>query len=299
MEIRNGQLLSSVEIPIPQNVLTTAKRQYKGEDLQRFLSIKLYDITYMSDGLQIKGFLALPPLYEEKLPAIQFNRGGSGAKGALTLEGVFSILGMYAAWGYVAIASQYRGQGGSDGSEEWGAGDTNDAKNLTTLLLSLPYVDTDRIGLIAGSRGGMMAFQMLRSMNNFRAAVTFGAPTMLHLLTEREYIIQTFMPFLKNEESIQKALEERSVVVWADELCKTTPLLLLHGTGDRKVHPSHSLELSKVLLDTLQPHKLILYENADHVLAGRRSESNLEIRQWMDRYVKEKSKLPIVGPHGN
>lgn len=299
MLVPNGQLLSSVEIPIPQNVIASAKRQYKGVDLERFLAMKLYDITYSSDGLKIKGFLALPPLYEEKLPAIQFNRGGSGAKGALTLEGVFAILGMYVSWGYVAIASQYRGQGGSEGAEEWGAGDTNDAKNLTTLLLSLPYVDTDRIGLIAGSRGGMMAFQMLRTMNVFRAAVTFGAPTMLHLLSQKEYIIHTFMPFLSKETSIEQVLEERSVVVWADELCKTTPLLVLHGTGDRKVHPSHSLELSKVLLDTFHPHKLILFENADHVLAGRRAESNLEIRAWIDRYVKEKSKLPIVGPHGN
>lgn len=299
MQVPNGQLLSSVEIPIPQNVIASAKRQYKGVDLERFLAMKLYDITYSSDGLKIKGFLALPPLYEEKLPAIQFNRGGSGSKGALTLEGVFVILGMYVSWGYVAIASQYRGQGGSEGIEEWGAGDTNDAKNLTTLLLSLPYVDTDRIGLIAGSRGGMMAFQMLRWMKVFRAAVTFGAPTMLHILSQREYIIQTFIPFLEKEVSIEQALEERSAVVWASEMCKTTPLLVLHGTGDRKVHPSHALELSKVLLDTLHPHKLILFENADHVLAGRRAESNIEIRNWIDRYVKDKSKLPIVGPHGN
>jgi len=299
MEIRNGQLLSSVEIPIPQNFVTSAKRQYSGVDLVRFLAMKMYEITYFSDGLQIKGFLALPPQYEEKLPAIQFNRGGSGAKGALTTEGVFSILGMYAAWGYVAIASQYRGQGGSEGAEEWGAGDTVDAKNLTTLLLELPYVDNDRIGLIAGSRGGMMAFQMLRTMNVFRAAVTFGAPTMLHLLSKKEYIIQTLLPYLKSSDSIEKALEDRSSVLWASELCKTTPHLVLHGTGDRKVNPLLSLELGKALLETLHPHKLIMYENADHVLAGRRTESNFEIRNWVDRYVKDKSKLPIVGPHGN
>jgi hypothetical protein len=41
-----------------------------------------------------------------------------------------------------------------------------------------------------------------------------------------------------------------------------------------------------------------MYDNADHVLAGRRNESNADIRDWLTHYVTNKSALPRVGPHG-
>jgi dipeptidyl aminopeptidase/acylaminoacyl peptidase len=60
----------------------------------------------------------------------------------------------------------------------------------------------------------------------------------------------------------------------------------------------HSFSLGIALQKSNHPYKLIMYENADHILAGRREESNQEIHKWMNRYVKEKKPLPKVGPHG-
>lgn len=295
----NGTLLEATQLEIPRGALSMAKRAMAASDYERYASITLHDITYASDGLRIKGYMALPPAGESSYPAVIFNRGGSGPKGALTPETAMPIIGLYASWGYVAIASNYRGVGGSQGTtEEWGGRDVDDALNVLPLLDSLPYVDQDRIGLVGGSRGGMMAYMMLARTARFRAAVTFGAPSRIHAEQAQAYIRKTMSGYLPQGSDPQHEAEKRSAVLWADQLCQTTPLLVMHGTGDRRVDAMHSLDLAIKLQELHRPYKLIMYDNADHVLAGRRTESNADIRWWLDTYVKNKAPLPRTGPHG-
>jgi dipeptidyl aminopeptidase/acylaminoacyl peptidase len=276
-----------------------AHRSMSAADYERFHSVTLHEITYASAGRRIKGFLALPPATQQPLPALIFNRGGSGPRGALTSLTAMATAGLYASWGYVCVASNYRGTGGSEGVEEWGAGDVDDAMALLPLLDSFSYVDPDRIGIIGGSRGGMMALMMLTRTSRFRAAVTFGAPTMINAVQHAAYIRKTMSHYLPLGSDEQRESEQRSAVLWAQDLCKTTPLLVLHGTGDRRVSADHGLQFGLALQHSLHPYKLVMYDNADHVLAGRREESNAEIRAWVQRYVVEKGALPRVGEHGN
>lgn len=294
----NGTLIESTAIPIPQTTLSMLSRSLSDEDKQRLNTVSFYEITYLSEGLKIRGFLALPPAVEPAMPAVIFNRGGSGPRGALDAVSASQMLCLYASWGYVAIASNYRGTGGSEGHEEWGAGDVDDALHLLPLLRSFGYVDSDRIGLIGGSRGGMMALKMLTRTDDFRAAVTFGAPTAIYGLPSSAYIYKTMSKYLPAESNPDEAAKQRSAVEWTDAISKNTPLLVLHGTGDKRVGPEHALLFGLQLQRALVPYRLVMYENADHVLAGRRKESNLEIRNWIDTYVRDKAPLPRVGPHG-
>ena len=257
----------------------------------------------MSNGLRIQGFLALPPANTtNSYPGLIFNRGGTGEKGALVAESAFAYAGLYASWGYVTLASNYRGWGGSEGAEEWGGNDVLDAQHLLPLMQNLGYVDMNRVGIVGGSRGGMMALMMLRSLNTFKAAITIGAPTMLHQIDTHAYIRRTFGKFVHEHEHdnsfVLSELKKRSALVWADEICKTTPLLVLHGTGDKRVAPEHSLILAQELQKCQHPYKLIMYDNADHILAGRREESNRDIRWWLDTYVRDMAPIPKTGPHG-
>ena len=154
-----------------------------------------------------------------------------------------------------------------------------------------------RVGPVI-QRGGMMAFMMLRQTTVFRAAVTIGAPTMLHRCSPTSHIRRVFGRFLDPSGNIEEQLRQRSVLVWAHELPRTTPLLILHGTGDRRVEPEQSLHLALELQRLHFPYKLILYDNADHILAGRRAESDRDIRWWLDHYVRDRAPLPKTGPHG-
>lgn len=297
--IPNGTLVHVEQVQIPQSALNMARRAMSAEDFANYSAVTLHTITYMSNGLRIQGYLALPPAHPSPLPAIIFNRGGSGAGGLLTAQGAMSIIGLYASWGYVVVASNYRGLGESEGAQEsWGADDVDDAMNLLPLLQNIEYVDQDRLGLIAGSRGGMMAYMMLTRTDVFKAAVTFGAPSMIHAVDHSAYIRKTMLKHLPFGSNEQHEAELRSAVLFADKLCATTPLLVLHGTGDKRVAPEHSLALAGKLQSNHHPYKLIMYDNADHVLAGRRNEANADIRWWVDHYVRNKAPLPRVGPHG-
>ena len=298
MTLPNGTLLESHLLPNPHNLLSIAHRSMNADDYTRYASVQMYAITYMSNGLKIKGYLALPATQEAKLPCLVFNRGGTGERGALTPLSAFAYAGLYASWGYVVVASNYRGTVGSEGIEEWGGADTDDAMNTLELLRQLPYADTERIGIIAGSRGGMMALQMLTKTDVFKAAVTVGAPTALHHSPKNSYIYKTFAKYIPTGANPDEEALKRSAAAWANQLCKTTPRLVLHGTGDRRIDPDHAFQLGMALQQSLHPYKLIMYENADHILAGRRDESNAEIRQWVDMYVKNHAPLPKVGAHG-
>ncbi len=143
-----------------------------------------------------------------------------------------------------------------------------------------------------------MALMMLTRTDRFRAAVTFGAPTAIHQESDDAYIRRTMRTHLDANSIELEEATRRSAVAFADSLSKTTPLLVLHGTGDRRVPAEQSLLLAQELQRLDHPYKLVMYDNADHVLAGRRKESNDDIRWWVDHYVKNKSKLPRVGPHG-
>lgn len=295
----SGTLLSSTPVAIPSSIATMMKRSLSAPDFARFSAVQMFEIGYASDGLRIKGFMALPPANDSgSYPGIVFNRGGHGPRGALSAVSAFAYAGLYASWGYVTVASNYRGQGGSEGTEQWGGDDVQDAMNLLPLLSSLGYVDMSRLGLVGGSRGGMMALMMLRTSDAFRAAVTIGAPTALHEARSDESIRSTVSLFIPKDHSMDAELRKRSATCWSSELCPTTPLLILHGTGDKRVHPSHALKLATALQEHHHPYKLVMYDNADHILAGRRDESTADLRAWLDMYVRDMKPLPKTGPHG-
>lgn len=298
--MRNGTLLSSRPVFLPPSVANILRRRLSVEEFQRLSAVQMQAITYSNDGLSIAGFLALPSQSqpEETFPALIYNRGGTGPRGALNPESAWLYAGLYASWGYIVCASNYRGQGESEGTEEWGGRDIDDALAQIELLHSLGNVDRDRVGLIGGSRGGMMALMMIRRSTAFRACVTVGAPTSLHVVDPNSHIVKTMSRFISTTDSFTSEAEKRSATAWSDELCKTTPLLVIHGSGDRRVDPEHAYLLGRALQKNLHPYKLVMFEEADHIMSGRKVESDAEIRSWVDHYVKNTSPLPRVGPHG-
>ncbi len=294
-----SSILEYSEVTIPDTARSMAKRNMPPTEYECFSASRLYTITYLSEGLRIKAYLFIPPQYDaQPMPAVVFNAGGTGERGALSDTIAIATLAPFVSRGYVVIASQYRGRGGSEGVEEWGEGDVRDVMNIIPLLQGLDYVDADRIGLVGGSRGGMMALMMLTQTNAFRAAVVFGAPTTFMHLPEGDYIRTVFERFLPQGADYTTEARKRSAIEWCHSLCVTTPLLIQHGTGDRRVSGEHGLLLGMALQKIHFPYKLIMYDNADHVLAGRRTESAADMLWWLDTYVRHRAPLPKTGPHG-
>ena len=92
------------------------------------------EITYLSDGLRIKGYV-LTPAEAGKHPCIIFNRGGNPTLDSLTRESMIrGRMARLASAGYFIAASHYRQGGGSEGKDEYGGNDVHDVLNLIPLL---------------------------------------------------------------------------------------------------------------------------------------------------------------------
>lgn len=262
--------------------------------------VAVLSITYLSDGLRVKGYLAMPTA-GENLPCLIYNRGGNREFGALTDEQAAQGLGKFASWGYVVVASQYRGSAGGEGMEEFGGADVNDVLNLIPLLESLPGADASRIGMYGWSRGGMMTYLALTRTDRISAAVVGGGLVDLFDSMERRPEMETevysqLIPGYANNK--EQELRARSAIFWPEKLAGNTPILLLHGSADWRVHPTQSLRMASALYENKHPFRLVFFEGGDHGLSEYREEVDRLVKGWLDLYVRDQSSWPSLEPHG-
>jgi dipeptidyl aminopeptidase/acylaminoacyl peptidase len=262
--------------------------------------VEIKSITYLSDGLKVKGYL-LTPKNGEKLPCVIFNRGGNREFAALTDMRVAAFLGRVASWGYVVVASQYRGNAGGEGKEEFGGKDVNDVLNLLPLLKSLPQADANRVGMYGWSRGGMMTYLALAKTDQIAAAIVGGGLTDLADGAKRRPEMETrvYAQLIPNyAEDKEAALESRSAVRWAEKLNKKTPILLLQGSADSRVYPNEALAMASKLFETKHPFRLVFFEGGDHGLSEYQTEVDRLTKDWLDYYVRDRKTWPSLEPHG-
>lgn len=271
----------------------TWKKQYQYLD-----DIEVYNITYMSDGLKIRGMMAKPKKLG-KYPCIIHNRGGNRNFGVVTYFKAATRLGKLAKEGYVVIASQYRGNGKSEGKEEFGGDDVNDITILTKVLREVKGADTEKIGMYGWSRGGMMTYLALTKTKNIKAAVVGAGNSNLTIIDRPQMESKVFAELIPNYAvNKDKELKKRSAVFWADKFPKNTPILLLHGNSDRRVKSIHSLNLALEFEKYRIPYRLKIFEGGDHGIKEFKKEVDAEIINWFDRYLKNQEPLPNMKFHG-
>lgn len=153
-------LLSVGPINVKPNNMTTIEFKTWRNEFPYLDSIVISEITYLSDGLKVNGYL-IEPRVTGNYSCIIYNRGGNREFGKLEI-GTSVWLGNLAKNGYVVIASQYRGNRGSQGREEFGGEDVNDILNLTEVLKEVESANTSKIGTYGWSRGIMMTYVALK-----------------------------------------------------------------------------------------------------------------------------------------
>jgi dipeptidyl aminopeptidase/acylaminoacyl peptidase len=70
----------------------------------------------------------------------------------------------------------------------------------------------------------------------------------------------------------EASLHARSPVRWPERLHKHTPILLLHGSADWRVHPAQPLAMASALYASRHPFRLVFFEGGDHGLSEHREE---------------------------
>jgi len=278
---------------------TSTEKQWKPE-FKYLDSIEVYSITYLSDGLKIRGLMAKPKK-EGNYPCVIYNRGGNRDFGSLVVAHGAITLGQIAKEGYIVIASQYRGNGGSEGKEEFGGKDVNDITILPEVLKEIQGADTERIGMYGWSRGGMMTYIALSKMEGIKAAVVGGAPSNAYSNIEDRPEMETkvmaeLIPNYTDNKDIE--LEKRSAIKWADKFPKNVPILMLHGNADWRVKPEQSLNLALEFEKHRIPYRLIVFEGGDHGISEHKQEVNEQVIKWFNKYLKNSEQLPNMKYHG-
>jgi len=266
----------------------------------RLRHARIEAITYLSDGLRINGYRAMPN-GSGPFPAVIVNRGGNANLGIYTDDRAAEELGMLAEWGYVAVASQYRGAGGSEGHDEFGGADVDDVLNMIPVLESIPVTDRTRIGMFGASRGGMMTYLTLTRTNRIKAAVIVsGMSDLFDSAQSRPEMNDVFRRFIPDYQTNREdALTRRSAVRWFDKLPADVPLLLVHGTADLRVSPIEAFDMARALYQAKRPMRLVMFEGGSYGVPEFTAQRNALLREWLDSYVRDGKKWPDLTPHGS
>ncbi len=256
--------------------------------------VDVSSITYASDGLKVKGYLAVPKIGEH-LPAVIWNRGGN--RPTEDLDAV-SVLGALARRGFVVVASQYRGTAGGEGRAEFGGADVDDVLNLIPLLEAQPRADASRIGMVGWSRGGMMTYLALTRTDRIAAAVVAsGISDLFDWLEKRRDMQNAVTPLIRDfKGKKEEALAARSAIRWPEKLAPKTPILILAGTADYSVNAKQSIDMAAALLAIHHPFRLVVFEGGGHELREHKEELDRLIGDWLDRYVRDRKPVPGLVP---
>lgn len=241
-------------------------------------------IVYESDGLKVTGISAFPLKTQEKThPIMIYNRGGNREFGKLTVLPAMRTLIPFARAGYLLYASNYRGNDGGEGVEEFGGADVNDVLNLIEIAKENPAWDGKNIFMQGHSRGGMMTYLCLRRNKAITAAISIaGVSDLVQSGIARpeieKYVHGELIKVPENER--EQAYKKRSAVCWAEEI--DAPLLLLHGDNDDRVDVSHSINIAKKLEESGKEHELVIYAGGNHALLRHWDEVTGKSISWFE-----------------
>jgi dipeptidyl aminopeptidase/acylaminoacyl peptidase len=251
------------------------------------------------DGLELQGIL-IRPLDERpgtRYPLILTVHGGPEShyrNGWLT---GYALPGQMAAGrGYAVFYPNYRGSTGrgvefSKTSQADPAGaEFDDLVDAVDHLVASGLADRDKVGITGGSYGGYAtAWASTRFTDRFAAGVMFvGISELISKIgtsdipNELYAVHERLWPWEDWELMLQ-----RSPAHYVEQA--RTPLLILGGDADPRVHPSQSLTLFrylKVLGKT--PVRLVQYPGEEHGnrRAAARLDYSLRMMRWFDHYLK-------------
>ncbi len=261
----------------------TTEASYKASvaNLKGLSGMDVSAITYDSDGLAVTGVEVLPQLnHAERVPLLIYNRGGSGNYGMLSPGQITVLMAPFVQRMRVGVlASNYRGNGGSEGQEQFGGADVADVLNLIALGKSQPWWDGKNIFMLGWSRGGMMTCQaMAEGAQLSAAAIGAGLFDAAANLAARPPMERVFNRFIAGfEQSREEVLRVRSAVCWPEKI--TAPLLIMHGDADAVVDVAGARELYAKLDALGRDVKYVEYVGGDHALRKH-------WKLWMEETVR-------------
>jgi len=248
------------------------------------------------DGLEIEGWLYLPPMQQGvKAPLILEVHGGPPRAWGDSYVHEFQVL---AASGYAVLAANPRGSIGygeefsKQTLKDWGGKDFQDLMAGIDHVLASEKVDATRLGIGGLSYGGYMTNWAITQTNRFKAAVSRNGISSLStagLLSDQTLWFEYVMGGFESEDG-EALLKSRSALTFADRI--TTPLLLLHADNDLCCPFSESYQLFVILRKRKHIVELVRYPGVNHLIdlpdygsPEQRVDRLRRTVEWFERFV--------------
>jgi dipeptidyl aminopeptidase/acylaminoacyl peptidase len=251
------------------------------------------------DGENIEGLLITPNTEKPAggWPLILTVHGGPEAHYSDGWITRYSNPGQFAAAdGYAVFYPNYRGSTGrgvafaKQHQNDYAGKEFNDLVDGVKALAEAGIVNKDRVGITGGSYGGYASMWGATAQSEyFAAAVAFvgisnqvskfgtsDIPNEMHLVHSLKW------PWEDNWMN----LIERSPLYHAGN--SNTPILIMHGENDTRVHPSQSMELFRsIKVRTETPVRLVFYPGEGHGnrKAAAQFDYALRLMRWFDTYL--------------
>lgn len=261
-------------------------------------------ISYTArDGeFEIEGMLIYPVDYTEgtRVPVITVVHGGPEAHYSNGWLTSYSMPGqMAASKGYAVFYPNYRGSTGRgvdfaySSQADLAGKEFDDVVDGIDYLIEQGVADRNRMGVTGGSYGGYAsAWMSTYYSDRFAAAVMFvGISNNLSVwgtsdIPEELYLVHARERMWESDDMWMNYLK-RSPVYWVDRA--QTPILIMHGAEDTRVHPAQSLELYRHLKVRKPdvPVRLVWYPGEGHgnTRASSRLDYAYRMLRWFDTYL--------------
>lgn len=245
------------------------------------------------DGYELPATWLLPPGFDKtkKYPVIFSIYGGPSSSFVMNF---FTFRGslrdhFLAQQGIIVFSVDHRGSGhfGKKGMDlmhrclgKWEMHDYIEAVNY---LRSLPFVDSQRIGITGASYGGYLTALALTDASDYFQYGIAGASVIDWALYDSVYTERYMDTPQDNAEGYKNA----SVLSYIDKY-KNNSLLITHGTMDDNVHMQHTIQFIDKAEDAGKIFELMLFPGERHGSRNKRIiETKMELDFWLRKFFNK------------
>ncbi|NOX48791.1 MAG: S9 family peptidase [Chlorobi bacterium] len=233
-------------------------------------------------GVNLNGWMIKPFDFDpsKKYPVLMYVYGGPGSQTVRNNWGGGNLwYQMLSSKGIIIVSVDNRGTG-ARGEEfkkmtylELGKYETEDQIEAAKYLVSLDYVDKDRVGIWGWSYGGFMSTSCLTKGADYFCMGVAVAP-----VTNWRYYDNIYTErFMRTPQENPEGYDENSPINHVENL--KGKFLLIHGTADDNVHIQNSMDLITALVAANKQFDMQFYPNSNHgIYTGRNTRIHLYTR---------------------